>query len=257
MYLKTVQRVFTVLAGLGLFLLLGSQVGAESLIGGWDRVRFGMSPDEVRAAYYVHEAYAGKGHFWKEREEDYRQGTRHELRTGLWVLGYKASVTFSFVDALLFEVEVYTSIYTDSPIPGLSQAVEAQLSTIPDISEEEKAGCLHPSHLDIMGEYKTLYKFSAQCLYGFADVIRHSVLEYFEEKYGIFREQEENDWGTWFIWEDPNGNILKLFLGKYGRESINFRAVYTDGSLLAIWEEKRIKWEKKRQEYKGIGVDSF
>jgi len=105
---------------MALTLFFVSHGTAQVPILGWDKARFGMTPEELKDTYKEEEEYFEQkphiGDFWAVTEENMfgsdsffgRSGPLpYTLCTSEWrVLGKKAGVYFRFVNTKLFEIEI-------------------------------------------------------------------------------------------------------------------------------------------------------
>ncbi|GAI05923.1 unnamed protein product [marine sediment metagenome] len=78
----------------GLVLIFSFQVLAgEEEIQGWDKAKFGMSPEELVSAYAEEKEYFKPGAFWEEEREDKFSHVPYTLFTSkLIMLGKKGSL---------------------------------------------------------------------------------------------------------------------------------------------------------------------
>lgn len=215
---------------LSLILLFVSQTIAQVPIEGWDKAKFGMSPEELRDAYKEEEEYFEQkphlGDFWSVTEEN-RFGRIHPLfgwsgplpytlYTGeLRVLGEKAGLHFRFVNTKLFEIE----------IKGKPIYKKAELE-----------------------ELKSKLKNILAAKYG--KPIREEHLE--EEKL--------------LKWKDSNDNLLifkiRLEPAKEGGSillpsSPSYTVKYIDKELKEAWGRKMKEWEKEEKSLEERGAESF
>ena len=86
------RNLLTTFMGVALALFLASQVLAQTPIDGWDKAKFGMSPEEVERAYSI----VG---------EEYREGKSYYFSSiPRFLKGFIGNVNFCFVDNKLFEI---------------------------------------------------------------------------------------------------------------------------------------------------------
>jgi len=195
---------------MALTLSFASQVLAQAPIEGWDKAKFGMSPEEIKSAY-AEEAYFGPDTFWEERQEDIVSGYPYILSTSeLIAFGDKRRASFYFVDNRLFGIELtITKIVIDTKKDS-----------------PEKLAELGTGMFDEYGKIKS----------------------FFITKYGdSFVEKRDKGW-TWYIWTDEKDNSAILaFSIKYEDlvqspfsyvTTLLTRAMYANDELEKLWQSK-------------------
>jgi len=245
-----VRRLPAIIVEIGLALFLASQVLAQAPIEGWDKAKFGMTPEELRAAYtqevvsYLKQGVAsgldqvwtkqGIPSFWLEWGESELRQIPYSLSTGkLKVLGLEAGISFDFVHFALFEISVSAEIRNPKNIP-MSQRLEV------------------------------IDKFNAKL-----DDLRNHLIE----KYGTPLNEETKEHGSQkdriWKWEDAEGNRLTLEISSerhhhksYEEEErhydlSSFQVVYESKRLTDMWMTKVTRWKEERLGLYNKGVVSF
>ena len=81
-------------------------------ITGWDKAKFGMSPEELKKAYREEEEYFKPDIFWKEKREDKFSHTPYILSTSRFIIfREEGRVIFYFANNKLFEITITDGTY--------------------------------------------------------------------------------------------------------------------------------------------------
>ena len=228
------RNFLVIFVGMALTLFFASHGVAQAPILGWDKARFGMTPEELKDTYKKEEEYFEQephiGDFWAVTQEnrfgiDSLLGWSGPLPYTLcireWrVLGKEAGVYFRFVNTKLFEIEIKGApIYEKAELEELKSKLKNAL----------------------VGKYGKPFREER--------LEREKVLK----------------------WKDSNNNLLILRIrlkpakgnGSMTLASIlfppspSYTAKYVDKELKEIWERKTKEWEKEKKRLKEKGVKSF
>jgi len=243
------RNVLAIFIGVGLILTLAFQVTAKQPIEGWDKAKFGMTPQELRNVYKGEERHFED--FWKEAEEGfYVEKSKYGLTTGarpytlstskLKVFGENPEIAFSFVDNRLFKIQI-------------SGSLEEGMSWSWDMDEEE-----------IKLREKRANSFMNQLF----------LLEkFFVEKYGqpYFRLIGPSGMNIFIsVWKDAKGNTFmwEVILRPYvvfqkGTSYLypDYVIAYVDKELCEMWHlkvgEELKKRIKEKREFSGTEMERF
>ena len=251
-------KVLVVIAGLSLALLCVVQAGAKVPIQGWDKARFGMSPQQLRQAYEEGAKYLDE--FWEEYEEMEGMSSYRLATTRLKILTEEAKPTptgqelsdlpsyttgskvfFHFVDDKLSKIVIYLSVQEVAAIYLLRETAGGE------IEEASHAALLIESaetaHKGFNAKLKQLAVFLAS-------------------KYGDYAIGETGSSATW---EDARGNVLNLqvageafrYQGKDYALIGGCTIIYYDRKLTNQWDEQVAEWVEKRDTYGQVGMENF
>ncbi|TET62228.1 hypothetical protein E3J48_04525 [Candidatus Aerophobetes bacterium] len=286
-----VRKVLVVLIGVILALFLASQVLAEVPIEGWDKAKFGMSPEEVRSAYAEEEEFFRPDAFWEEQREDKFSHFPYALSTSrMKLLGQKGTVILFFVNDKLFEIILvagHVKEVTDF-MPGVLVGgwQEGKSKGIMTLEERKRKMTEALEQLKLMKEERSkkpwkpdgsggVREMAAQMTYdlGFdlkqtEERIRNGMkenrpLEVLIDKYG---EPSIVEWGDGAIhrWDDEKGNILLLRdyvpLSAHTSDYLRFYSfiiTYTCGELLELWARRADALENKWRRVTEKGAEAF
>ena len=214
-----------------LVLFLTSYLSAQSLIEGWDKAKFGMTPGELKSAYKGEEKYfKEKGvDFWEEWKENKFEHSPYTLGTfKLKILGGESQVRFAFVDNKLFWIEISGGV----KIPGIMAGTLGMKRAIKQAQELKLK----------------LVKLK----------------DYLIRKYGNPVEKKESKEKETLRWEDAEGNTLTLEIqfeqeGYWGKDYYfpSYKVFYDDIELAKIWKRKISKWKNEEKRYEERGIESF
>ncbi len=231
---RNLSIVFVVMA---LTLSFASQVLAQAPIEGWDKAKFGMSPEEVRSAYQEEEIHIPW--FWATEEQSENWRTRYSndadhpsrplypqilIIINIEILGENPhDVMFSFVLNRLFRIAFWFS----------------------------GASTFYPKIEDVQKSQDLIRKIEG---------LRTSLVE----KYGsaseteIAEKNENDEWTKSAVWLDTRGNSLTLQMD-FERIEIedNEYQVLTHVDILYLDRNLEEFWEEKRSELGIIGMESF
>jgi len=263
-------------------------------ITGWDKAKFGMSPEQLKGVYVEEEEYFKPDAFWQEEKEDKFSHVPYTLFTSkLKVLGKRGRVIFFFVDDKLFEIIVAPGgsprgkEIEFSPGEFIRRWEEGKLKGIMTLEERKKKMMESLEKLRLMKEERreeaTKDKISGTDLRSSLSHIRYSLgadlimkektirdgmkenkpPELLTNKYG---EPSIIEWGNGAIhrWDDEKGNIL--FLRDYvplsadvpaGLTYHSFIIAYTNGELMKLWTAKIDEWKKERKRITEKGIEVF
>ncbi len=250
--MKTKLSVSTILIMFILILTSFLPVMAQKAeIQGWDKAKFGMSPEELKEAYKEEERFIKE--FWTERQENPFLGTPYTLSTTkLHILGYDtigtsegeyyglSMVTFSFVNNKLFEIEILISVPASRRIMDMKTAE----------GEIIEKGPL--TALIVEGAKEVSKEF---------DVKIEKLINFLSDKYGEY----EAETGNSLTWTDINGHTLNLDIDwqtfRYNNKDDEVLAgctiTYSDKNLTGLWERKVEKWQEKRKSLEEKGIEVF
>lgn len=257
----------------GLVLIFSFQVLAgEEEIQGWDKAKFGMSPEELISAYAEEEEYFKPGAFWEEEREDKFSHVPHTLFTSkLIMLGKKGRVIFFFVNDKLFEVIIAAGSTRGKEIefsPGqfvvkwMARASKGVMSR-----EERKRKMMEAlEEIKLMREKGEIDVFNwevssikSRIIEGMKEDIP---MELLADRYG---EPSIVAWenGAIHRWDDEKGNVLILqdffpvSVRGYGALFYLFIITYTNKELTKLWIAKIEEWEKERKRITEKGIEVF
>lgn len=279
--------------------LLTSQALAQAPIDGWDKAKFGMSPEELREAYgeeeeyykdtyyqeldYIEKRYGGvdlnrwesKGYkqhkenlgkykpFWKETEEYWsreERGFGHPLtlypRQPFKILGEEnTSITFGFVANKLYNIEITLRVEIDVFVYILPESHIEEAARKNQMSKQKLVAlknALARKYGDSFGkeEEELERKYDSVTFGEYMIPIRREIL----------------------IWSDAKGNTVKLQsdfeqfrLGQKDYSLLSqFTICYFDKELTELgekkenqWRKEVAQWEKRGEELRTKGLDSF
>jgi len=268
--MSTMSSIITSLVLIFSFQVLAGEIEIQ----GWDKAKFGMSPEELRDAYAEEENYFKPDAFWEEKEEDKFSHIPYTLFTSrLETLGYGGGITFLFVNDKLFEIIMTGGKKKIGFVPGeLLHRWEAGKSRGIMTSEERKK-----KMMETLEKIK-LRREEGKITFGdwetsfierrIIDVMKEEepiefLIEFLTNKYGE-PSIVEQDVGTIHKWNDKKGNILLL------REYISLSAdlpsgirvylfviTYTSEELMNLWTAKVDEWEKERKRIIQKGIEVF
>lgn len=282
------RKFLLILTKIVLGFFFASQVLAHEPIEGWDKAKFGMSPEDLRNAYaeeerlYLEEEYYkrkdySKEHrepeeylgrekdteleeitmenpFWEKERENEFSYTPYILHTReLKVLGQRAEVWFYFVDNKLFGIRVEMTEFEDYP---LSRTITRLSGKSLSKEEEEKEKIeIRRKKRKLMEKMREKYK---------------TLMSFLNDKYGnpsiVDTDTDRED----YRWLDTKSNtpILNCSL-EVGEDRWNieakFNVIYASAKSEKVWLSKVNEWKKERKEIEErireikerIGIEAF
>ncbi len=258
-----------------LVLIFSFQVLAEEIeIQGWDKAKFGMSPEELMDAYAEEEEYFKPDAFWQEKQEDKFSHIPYTLFTSrLEMLGYWGGISFLFVNDKLFEIIMAGGEEKTGFVPGellhrweagklrgimtSEERKKKMMETLEKIKLRREEGKITPGDweaslierriIDVMKEEEPI----------------EFLIEFLTNKYGEPSIVEQNV-GTIHKWNDKKGNVL--LLREYiplsadfhlGIQVYIFIITYTSEELMNLWTAKVDEWEKERKRIIQKNIEVF
>jgi len=284
----TMSSIITSLVLIFSFQVLAGEVEIQ----GWDKAKFGMSPEEVRSAYAEEEEYFKPGAFWEEQREDKLSHFPYTLFTSrVTVLERGGTVILFFVNDRLFEIIVaagHVGKVTDF-VPGefIRRWEEGKPKGIMTLEERKRKMMEALEQLKLMKEERQkeatkdeisgtdIRSFGRRLTYSFGFDIKwkeerirdgmkeNKPLELLTNKH---EEASIIEWGDGAIhrWDDEKGNILLLrdyvplsadapdYLHYY-----SFIITYTSRELMNLWIAKIEEWEKEHKRITEKGIEVF
>lgn len=268
---RNLLMTFIVMA---LTLSFASQVLAQAPIEGWDKAKFGMSPEELRNVYAEEEEYVKPDAFWEQKEEDKFSHIPYTLLTSqLMTLGYSGGITFLFVNDKLFEIIIAGGEEKTGFVPGEllhwwevgksrgimtpEERKKKMMETLEKIKLRREEGKI------TFGDWQTSY-IEREIM----DVMKGEepnefLIEFLTNKYGEPSIVEQNV-GTIHKWNDKKDNIL--LLREYVPLSVDstpgirvyfFIITYTSEELINLWTAKVDEWEKERKRIIQKNIEVF
>ena len=279
--------------GTALALFCSSQVLAQALIEGWDKAKFGMSPEDLKSTYreeeryyrdmyyqrlyYIEKRYAGDARnleyhkavhgeyveFWGEREEYWSRedggfATPHTLfnpAPRFRILGVEdASLIFRFVESRLCNIEITLRTQLD---PFLYDLVSSRIE-----EEARKNRQFKRKLVELRDALTKKYGNSFKA----------------ERKEGERKQRVVSGEitipieGEILSWTDVRGNMLTVesHLEQFHHQEKDYELLtrftisYLDGNLTELWEAKQDEWRKEVAQWRKTGerlrtkgVDSF
>lgn len=270
---RNLLMTFIVMA---LTLSFAPRVLAQSLIEGWDKAKFGMSPEELRNVYAEGEEYFKPDAFWEEKKEDKFSHIPYTLFTSrLMTLGYSGGITFLFVNNKLFKI-IMTGGEERMPFgfdfDGLLPWWEAGKSRGIMTSEERKK-----KMVKTLEEVKLRREEGRIALRDFDTTIIERIIidvmkgeeptelliEFLTNKYGEPSIVEQNV-GTIHKWNDNKNNLLLLreYIPLSANLSVGikiylFIITYTSRELMNLWTAKIEEWERERKRITEKDIEVF
>jgi len=241
------RNILAIFVGVSLVLFFAFKVLAQtSAIEGWDKAKFGMTPEEVREAYsaeekYFEEKYKIDSLFWFVQEEGeslwfvveegkFSPWFPYTLTTPfLKVLGREAGINFRFVENELFRIEIMGAVAAPSKDWG-RESISKRIS---------EAGELQSN----------LWRLR-----------RHLF-----NKYGEPFEIEKTERKVILTWKDDEGDSLILGISyddKFEWQGMyydfpGYYIIYSDKELTELWKKKVAKWKEGKGKLEEKGVGSF
>ena len=268
--MSTMSSMITSLVLIFSFQVLAGEVEIQ----GWDKAKFGMSPEQLRNVYAEEEEYFKPDAFWEEKEEDKFSHIPYTLFTSrLEMLGYWGGITFLFVNDKLFKIimtggEERITFGLDGLLPwweagklrGIMTSEERKkkmMETLEKIKLRREEGKITP------GDWET-----SLIERRIIDVMKEEepiefLIEFLTNKYGEPSIVEQNV-GTIHKWNDKKDNIL--LLREYVPLSVDstpgirvylFIMTYTSEELINLWTAKVDEWEKERKRIIQKNIEIF
>jgi len=197
------QNLLVTFVAAALVLLLAPQALAQvPPIQGWDKARFGMTMEEVKAAYGEEENIEGLD---KKTGEDYLQFSIFRPLRDL-----PCFITFFFVDDRLFKINLFIRVKMDN----LYLKVREQLHGV----EREQS---------VMKDHKLW-------------LLLIEIEGILERKYGFPLKEERTGDRRVVVWKDAEGNGLSLMVNFEHDDSADdyFNIIYFHKELTEIGEQK-------------------
>lgn len=214
-----------------------AQALAQAPIEGWDKAKFGMSPEELRSAYREEEIHIPE--FWEDEElsEKWRilesNDTDHTSRSI-----YPQILVINDIEILGENVDFVTFFFVLNRLFGINISFTGASTLLPKTEDVEKSE-------DLTTKIEELKTFLV-------------------EKYGsaleteVAQKNENDEWTKSAMWTDTRGNSLALAID-YERLEVEgneydllvfVNIIYLDKNLTELWEKKISKLGI-------IGMESF